>query len=97
LRNRIERLSNILKSLSSFEILSTPKLANQYDVSEKIIQTDFKEYLLPLFEDKMIYYDYSSKSYKAKTNFLTKILLSSEELALIAIFLLKVIYYNKKL
>jgi predicted DNA-binding transcriptional regulator YafY len=60
LRNRIERLSNILKSLSSFEILSTPKLANQYDVSEKIIQTDFKEYLLPLFEDKMIYYDYSS-------------------------------------
>jgi predicted DNA-binding transcriptional regulator YafY len=85
LRNRIERLSNILKSLSSFEILSTPKLANQYDVSEKIIQTDFKEYLLPLFEDKMIYYDYSSKSYKAKTNFLTKILLSSEELALIAI------------
>ncbi len=52
---------------------------------QKIIQTDFKEYLLPLFNDGKIFYDYSSKTYKAKNNFLTKTLFSADELAVIAI------------
>ncbi len=40
---------------------------------------------MPLFVDDKIYYDYSSKSYKAKNNFLTKTLFSADELAIIAI------------
>lgn len=84
-KNRIQRLSSILSLLSSGYSLSTPKLSEEFGVTNKIIQTDFKEYLLPLFCNKTIYYDYSSKAYKAKNNFLTKTLYSQEELAIISI------------
>ena len=83
--NRIERLKTILELLSKGYELSTPSLVERFGVSKKIIQTDFKEYLLPLFIDEKIYYDYSSKTYKAKNNFLTKTLFSSDELSIIAI------------
>jgi predicted DNA-binding transcriptional regulator YafY len=84
-KNRIKRLSSILPLLSSGYDLSTPKLAEQFGVTIKIIQSDFKEYLIPLFCDKTIYYDYISKTYKAKNNFLAKTLYSVEELAVISI------------
>ena len=83
--NRINRLSLILELLNKGYELSTPNLVERFGVSKKIIQTDFKEYLLPLFVDDKIYYDYSSKTYKAKNNFLTKTLFSSDELSIIAI------------
>jgi predicted DNA-binding transcriptional regulator YafY len=83
--NRINRLSIILELLSKGYELSTPNLVERFGVTKKIIQTDFKEYLLPLFLDEKIYYDYSSKTYKAKNNFLTKTLFSSDELSIIAI------------
>ena len=83
--NRINRLSLILELLNKGYELSTPSLVERFGVSKKIIQTDFKEYLLPLFVDDKIYYDYSSKTYKAKNNFLTKTLFSSDELSIIAI------------
>ena len=83
--NRIERLKTILELLSKGYELSTPSLVERFGVSKKIIQTDFKEYLLPLFVDEKIYYDYSSKTYKAKNNFLTKTLFSSDELSIISI------------
>ena len=83
--NRINRLSIILELLSKGYELSTPNLVERFGVTKKIIQTDFKEYLLPLFVDEKIYYDYSSKTYKAKNNFLTKTLFSSDELSIIAI------------
>jgi len=72
--------------LSKGDKLSTPKLSKEFKVTNKIIQTDFKEYLLPLFDnEKTIYYDYSLKAYVAKNNFLTKSFLSAEELSIIAI------------
>ncbi|MCK5110344.1 MAG: WYL domain-containing protein [Arcobacteraceae bacterium] len=83
--NRINRLSEILISLSKGDGLSTPSLVIKFGTTKKIIQTDFKEYLLPLFSDDKIYYDYSSKTYKAKNDFLTKTLLSAKELAIISI------------
>ena len=84
-QNRINRLSLILELLSKGYDLSTPSLVERFGVSKKIIQTDFKEYILPLFVDDKIYYDYSSKTYKAKNNFLTKTLFSADELSIIAI------------
>ena len=66
--NRIERLSSILSLISSGLKLSTPDLVLKFNVTTKIIQTDFKEYLIPLFDDGMIYYSYDSKSYIAKKN-----------------------------
>jgi predicted DNA-binding transcriptional regulator YafY len=83
--NRIERLKTILELLSKGYELSTPSLVERFGVTKKIIQTDFKEYILPLFLDEKIYYDYSSKTYKAKNNFLTKTLFSADELSIIAI------------
>ena len=82
---RINRLSQILELLNKGYELSTPNLVERFGVTKKIIQTDFKEYILPLFVDEKIYYDYSSKTYKAKNNFLTKTLFSSDELSIIAI------------
>ena len=82
---RINRISIILELLNKGYDLSTPNLVERLGVSKKIIQTDFKDYILPLFIDDKIYYDYSSKTYKAKNNFLTKTLFSSDELAIIAI------------
>ena len=69
--NRVNRLSSTLVLLSKGQKLSTPSLVERFNVTKKIIQTDFKEYLLPLFNDGKIFYDYSSKTYKAKNNFLT--------------------------
>ena len=83
--NRIERLSTILVLLSKGYEVSTPELVERFSTTKKIIQTDIKEYILPLFSDGKIYYDYSSKTYKAKTNFLSKTFISANELAVIAI------------
>ena len=83
--NRINRLSSTLVLLSKGYDLSTPELVEKFGVTKKIIQTDFKEYLLPLFSDGKIFYDYSSKTYKAKNNFLSKTLFNAEELAIISI------------
>ena len=83
--SRTERLSTILTLLHNGKKLSTPFLAKKFQVSTKIIQTDFKEYLIPLFDDGKIFYSYESKSYQAENNFLTKTFFSAEELAVIAI------------
>ena len=82
---RINRLSQILELLNKGYELSTPNLVERFSKKKKIIQTDFKDYILPLFVNDKIYYDYSSKTYKAKNNFLTKTLFSSDELSIIAI------------
>ena len=83
--NRINRLNIILILLSKGNGLSTPDLVEKFSITKKIIQTDFKEYLIPLFSNDTIYYDYSSRVYRAKNNFLSKTLFSSEELSVIAI------------
>ena len=84
-QNRIKRLSQILTSLSKGDNLSTPNLVKKFNTTKKIIQTDFKDFLLPLFSDHKIYYDCSSRGYKATNNFLTKTLFTAEELAVISI------------
>lgn len=88
--NRIERLAFILENLSKGNAISAPSLAEQLNTTKKIVQTDFKSYLLPLFEDeKIIYYDYSSKAYHATPGFLNSTFLSAHEWAVIAILLNK--------
>ena len=83
--NRLQRISSILTLLSNATKLSTNQLAKDYQETTRIIQLDFKEYILPLFDDGTIYYDYSIKCYLAKTNFLQRTLLTAGELATIAI------------
>lgn len=78
-QNRLERLDYLLTALSKGDRLSTPLLVEQLGVTKKIIQTDFKEYVLPYVEE--VYYDYSAKCYIAKSNFLQKMLLESRALA----------------
>lgn len=85
LTNRIKRLSALLTLISKGYNLSTPALAKRFGVSTKIIQTDFKDYLLHLFPDEKIRYDFSEKIYKSSNNFLTKTLFSADELAVISI------------
>lgn len=85
LKNRIHRLSSFLTLLSNGYSLATPKLAELFEVTNKIIQLDFKEYLIPLFKTNTIYYDHSLKAYKAKNNFLAKTLYTAEELSVISI------------
>ncbi|MDD3056601.1 MAG: WYL domain-containing protein [Aliarcobacter sp.] len=89
LTNRIKRLSSLIVLLSKGQKLSTPDVVNRFGVSKKVIQTDFKDYLIPLFFDNKIFYDYSEKVYKASNNFLTKTLFSADELAVIAILKFK--------
>lgn len=83
--NRIARLTLIIELLSKGHSLSTPYLVQKFGVTKKIVQTDLKEYLIPLFEDKTVYYSYLTKTYKAKDDFLSKTFLCAEELAVIAI------------
>ena len=85
LNNRIKRIKAILDLLNQGLNLSTPKLVERFGVSKKIIQTDFKDFILPLFPNETIYYDYSLKTYKAKNKFLSKTLFNSKELAIISI------------
>ena len=57
LNNRIKRIKAILDLLNQGLNLSTPKLVERFGVSKKIIQTDFKDFILPLFPNETIYYD----------------------------------------
>ena len=84
MKNRINRLVHILIHLSKGNKLHTQKLAQQFETTTRIIQLDFKEYIIPLFGDDTIYYDYSQKCYSAKYPFLQSSLLNSEELSTIA-------------
>jgi predicted DNA-binding transcriptional regulator YafY len=88
--NRIDRLAYVLEKLSRGNAISAPLLAEHLNTTKKIVQTDFKSYLLPLFEEeKTIYYDYSSKAYHATPGFLNSTFLSAHEWAVIAILLNK--------
>ncbi|WP_305863645.1 DeoR family transcriptional regulator [Aliarcobacter butzleri] len=78
LNNRIKRIKAILDLLNQGLNLSTPKLVERFGVSKKIIQTDFKDFILPLFPNETIYYDYSSKHIKQKTTFYQKLFLTQK-------------------
>lgn len=84
-RNRILRINTILTKLSRGENLTTKRLVEQFKTTDRIIQLDFKEYIVPLFGDDTIYYNHSEKYFSAKYPFLQSSLLNSEELATIAI------------
>jgi predicted DNA-binding transcriptional regulator YafY len=78
-------LTNILTELSKGNKLHTQKLAEQFETTIRIIQLDFKEYIIPLFKEDTISYNYSEKCYFAKKQFLQTSLLNIEELVTIAI------------
>jgi predicted DNA-binding transcriptional regulator YafY len=82
---RTVRLEKMLVMLSRGEPLVTPRLATLFETTNKVIQNDIKHHLLALFDKKIIYYDYSTKSYCAKNNFLLKTPFSAQDLAIIAI------------
>ena len=81
MKNRLDRLTYIISLLSKGLYIKTPKIAKELGVSQKIIRSDFNNYLLPFIED--ICYDYSKKCYRASTSFLSSTLFSAEELATI--------------
>lgn len=54
MKNKITRLSYIITILSKGNCLKTPFLVKELNVSQKIIQTDFKEYILLMF-DNLLY------------------------------------------
>ncbi|RXI37370.1 hypothetical protein CP963_12745 [Arcobacter cloacae] len=83
--SRTYRIKNIFELLSKGENLTTKKLVEQFDTTDRIIQLDFKEYIIPLFGNDTIYYNHSEKCFSAKYPFLQSSLLNSEELATIAI------------
>lgn len=83
MKNRIKRLIHIITLLSKGLYVNTPTISKELGVTDKIIQTDFNNFLLPHFED--IYYDYSYKCYKVRKSLLTTTLFSAHELAIICI------------
>ncbi len=83
MKNRRKRLSYLITLLSKGLYINTPKISKELGVSQKIIQSDFGNYLLPCFGD--IYYDYSAKCYKTRKSLLSFTLFSADELAIICI------------
>jgi len=83
MKNRVKRLIYIITLLSRGIHVNTPTISKELEVTDKIIQTDFNNFLLPYFED--IYYDYTSKCYKTHKSLLTTTLFSAHELAIICI------------
>jgi predicted DNA-binding transcriptional regulator YafY len=82
--NKVERLTKILDLLNEGNNLSIDELVHNLS-EKKNMQNDFRNFIFLLYSIKTIYYDYISKGYKAKINFLSKTLFSSEELAIISI------------
>jgi predicted DNA-binding transcriptional regulator YafY len=78
-------LSYIFKALSNNEKLSTITLAKKFNTTTRILQLDFTEYILPFFDDKSVFYNFSAKAYQSKNSFLDSTLLDSEELAILSI------------
>jgi len=87
--NRLIRLDYLLTELSKGSRLSTPQLVEDLGITKKIIQTDFKEYILPYVNE--VYYDYSEKCYIATNNFLQTILHDSKALATILIVKINIV------
>jgi len=83
MKNKTKRLAHIITLLSKGLHVKTPDFAKELKVSQKIIQTDFNNYLLPHFSS--ITYDYSNKCYKSSNSLLTSTLFSAYELAIICI------------
>jgi len=83
MKNRTKRLAHLITLLSKGLHVNTPTISKELGVTQKIIQTDFNNYLLPYFAD--IYYDYSAKCYKASKSLLSFTLFSASELAIICV------------
>jgi len=83
MKNRTKRLAHIITLLSKGLHVSTPNISKELGVTQKIIQTDFNNFLLPSFAD--IYYDYVDKCYKSSKSLLSFTLFSSFELALVCV------------
>lgn len=83
MKNRTKRLTHLITLLSQGLHVNTPSISKELVVTQKIIQTDFNNFLLPYFEN--IYYDYTTKCYKCLKPLLSSTLFSAHELAIICI------------
>lgn len=83
MKNRTQRLTHIITLFSKGLYINTPKISKELGVTQKIIQTDFNNFLLPYFND--IHYDYCAKCYKSSKSLLAHTLFSAHELAIICI------------
>ena len=83
MKNRTKRLAHLITLLSKGLHVNTPNISKELGVTQKIIQTDFNNFLLPYFAN--IYYDYADKCYKSLKPLLSFTLFSANELAVICI------------
>ena len=83
MKNRTKRLAHLITLLSKGLHVNTPNISKELGVTQKIIQTDFNNFLLPYFS--YIYYDYTAKCYKSSKSLLSSTLFSAFELALICV------------
>lgn len=83
-RDMIDALPNLLKRLSSGEGLHIPTLSQQLDIPKSTVQDHIKRYLKPI-AIAGIKYDFSTRNWTAKKNFLTETLLNENELVTIQI------------
>lgn len=83
MKNRTKRLAHIITLLSKGLHVNTPSISKELGVTQKIIQTDFNNFLLPCFAD--IHYDYVDKCYKSSKSLLSYTLFSAFELALVCV------------
>lgn len=85
LNYKIEELAIILDFLNQGIDFKVDDFAFQLGINKKIIKTNLKKYIFSLYTCKTINYDYFTKAYKAKSNFLFDTSFSSDELAIISI------------
>lgn len=81
--SRIKRLSYLIDLLSKGLCIKTPLMAKELKVSEKVIRTDFNDYILPCFAS--VSYSYIDKCYKSSHSLVASSLFSKEELAVMCI------------
>lgn len=82
--NHTDRLVLILDKLNQNGILNTTDIANELNLSPKVVRGDIVEYIIPMF-DGIVTYSHKTKSYTTKIGFLHSQPFSTHDLATIAI------------
>lgn len=79
-KDMIDALPILLRRLSDGEGLHIPTISAELEIPEKTIQDNIKKYLVTLGDMADIQYDYSTKKWTARRNFLSETLLSADEI-----------------
>lgn len=83
--SRVKRLTEILSLLYKNDAISISELEEHFAKTKKILQLDFKNYLIPLFNGKLVWYDKCDRGYKLDKNHLKRLPFSNSALATMAI------------